>query len=279
MFRQILALLALPGPAVAGPDLAVLEAVRTLALTFGAEGGRVHLLHVVERNRSLFSPSGRAPASTPEGLAEALRALQADGIDVVAIAAAGRLTEEVERVVHEHKIDLVVVGRPGRGWGDHGLRVVRLSDAPVLVMPEGTTLRRGKAVIGMDFSHNALRAYAVARALFESTQPVAIVDPEGEQTDTETLRAQVQATWVSVAGPDPSPLQIEASPTPTEALLGAAHDADLLAVGSRGLTPLAAVLLGSTAEKLGARSTTPLLIYRDPGTHKGLLGSLFGGAG
>jgi nucleotide-binding universal stress UspA family protein len=63
---------------------------------------------------------------------------------------------------------------------------------------------------------------------------------------------------------------------PAEALLKASESADLLAVGSRGLTPLAAVLLGSTAEKLGARCPNPLLVYREAGTRRGLFSSLLG---
>jgi nucleotide-binding universal stress UspA family protein len=41
-------------------------------------------------------------------------------------------------------------------------------------------------------------------------------------------------------------------------------------VGSRGLTPLAAVLLGSTAERLGGRCRQPLLVDRPKGAHHGL---------
>ncbi len=280
MFRTILALLALPESGHVGPDNAVLDAVVALARSFGPQGGSVHLLHVRDRSRSFFS----APQPEPESLVTAALALhahnlKAEGIPAVARCRTGRLTEEVEHAVHELGVDLVVVGRPGRGWGDHGLRVVRLSDAPVLVMPEGTRLRRGRAVIGMDFSANALRAHAVASGFFESVCPVAVVDPEGEQTDVDTLRRHIEETWLSLAGPNPVALRIEASPRPADALLAVAREADLLAVGSRGLTPLAAVLLGSTAEKLGARSPLPLLVYRDPGTRKGLFASFMGAAG
>lgn len=275
MFKNLLALVALGD---AGPDLAVLEAVRTLASGFGPAGGRVHLLNVTERSRGFFGQGG-GPAPAPELLVATARALQADGIDATAVHVSGRLSEAVERVVHDEHVDLVIVGRPARGWGDHGLRVVRLSDAPVLVMPEGARLRRRKAVIGMDLSANALRAYAIARELFDEVVPIAVVDPEGEQADLDVLREQVRATWAKLAGAGAAELRVDASPKPAEALLAATTGADLLAVGSRGLTPLAAVLLGSTAEKLGARCGHPLLVYRDPGTRKGLLQSLMGAAG
>ncbi len=276
MFKQILALVALPeGTAQAGPDLAVLEGVRTLALAGAEPKAHVHLLHVVEQGRGLFDlPSRLRPP--PPSLDVAAHALAAEGIQVTALHAQGRLTEEVERIQREAKIELVVVGRPSRGWGDHGLRVVRLSDAPVLVMPEGSTLRSGVAVVGMDFSPNALRAYHLARSFFGEVRPVAVIDAEGEQDDVLALRTRIAAEWAALAGDDGCAIHITASTRPADALLEASADADMLAVGSRGLTPLAAVLLGSTAEKLGARCPCPLLVYRDPGTRRGLFESFLG---
>jgi nucleotide-binding universal stress UspA family protein len=276
MFKQILALVSLSPNA--GPDLAVLDAVRTLAAPLpGVPGGRVYLLHVQERPRSLFGRQGAPVQSgSPERLDEAARALSHEGIEVVVVHREGRLTEEVERIVHEEEVDLVVVGRPERGWGDHGLRVVRLSDAPVLVMPEGARLSRGAAVIGMDFSVNALRAYNRLRTFFAAVRPVAVVDPAGEQTDADALRQEVTATWHEKAGIAASAILVVESTHPAEALLKASESADLLAVGSRGLTPLAAVLLGSTAVKLGARCPNPLLVYREAGTRRGLFSSLLG---
>jgi nucleotide-binding universal stress UspA family protein len=276
MFKQILALVSL-SPNV-GPDLAVLDAVRSLAKPQpGQPGGRVYLLHVHERPRSLFGHrSAPVQTASPALLQEAAQALSAEGIEVVLIHCDGRLTEEVERIVHEEEIDLVIVGRPERGWGDHGLRVVRLSDAPVLVMPEGARLLRGSAVVGMDFSANALRAYNRLRTFFAAVRPVTVVDTAGEQADAEALRTNVIEIWHEKAGIAAAEITVVESTQPANALLHAAENADLLAVGSRGLTPLAAVLLGSTAEKLGARCPHPLLVYREAGTRRGFISSLMG---
>ncbi len=294
MFRQILALIAFPAgldnPVSEGPDLAVIEAVRALSLPGGPgshqPGGRVYLMHVRERSRGFFGAAAPSGGPLPQGLTATARALAHEGIEVVTHFCDGRLTEEVDRVVREEQIDVVVVGRPARGWGDHGLRVVRLADAPVLVMPEGTTLRRGTAVVGMDFSHNAVAAWAAARGFLTTVTAVAILDPEGEQANEKVLRAQVLETWRAavatlkasgtVAENANADLRIVASTRPADTLLLLAKGADLLAVGSRGLTPLAAVLLGSTAEKLGAKFPNPLLVFRDPGTRRGLFESFLG---
>jgi nucleotide-binding universal stress UspA family protein len=46
-------------------------------------------------------------------------------------------------------------------------------------------------------------------------------------------------------------------------------------MGSRGLTPLAAMLLGSSADRVAGRSPGPVLIVRKKGNHMGLLAGLF----
>jgi nucleotide-binding universal stress UspA family protein len=63
--------------------------------------------------------------------------------------------------------------------------------------------------------------------------------------------------------------------SPADALLAAAEGVDLLAVGSRGLSPLAAVFLGSTAERLAGKSPRPVLVVRRRGEARGLLGAIF----
>jgi nucleotide-binding universal stress UspA family protein len=50
--------------------------------------------------------------------------------------------------------------------------------------------------------------------------------------------------------------------------------ADAVAVGSHGRTRLAAVLMGSTAERIAVRATLPVLLVRDKAERLGLLDSL-----
>jgi nucleotide-binding universal stress UspA family protein len=69
-------------------------------------------------------------------------------------------------------------------------------------------------------------------------------------------------------------LTIVAGTEPSRTL--AAHAAGrLLVVGSRGLSRLAALLLGSTAEGLAGRSEGPVLIIRAKGEALGVLEGLF----
>ncbi|MFZ5480076.1 MAG: universal stress protein [Myxococcota bacterium] len=262
MVQQVAALLALDGR-----DEAVLGAVRAVARR--ARVGRVFLVHVVEAGE---------PDRGPGRLDAAARSLAADldGVEVIAEAAAGRTEEEVGRLVVREDLDLLVVGRRNEtGWGPHGLRVLRAADCPILVVPEGSRLGDREAVVGMDLSDGARAAMRVAAQLCARVRPVAVVDPSAEGADENELRAQVRQAWAHATEGQEAPAIEVVVGAPADALLAAAKGADLVAIGSRGLTPVAATLLGSTAERLGARAEAPVLVYRQKGEHRGLLRALF----
>lgn len=260
MYTQVLALVSLT--ARSGADRAVIDAARTLALgPDGQPGGRVHLLHVVEPRGARGRRS--APVDAPL-LHEAAAALAAEGVEVVVEVRAGRVPEVLARVVDDEEIDVVVLGRDAAGWGDHGRRALRAATVPVLVMPEGTTLGRGRVVVGMDLSASALRAWSHVQPWFAAAQPVAVVDARGEQADAAAVRTELEGAWHAAVGMAAPALHVVRASRPADALLDAAAGADLLVVGSRGLSPLAAALLGSTAESLAQRSPVPLLVQRDP---------------
>lgn len=287
---RILGLLHLDG--AEGPserDRAVLDALRTLARHGGVE--QVSLLHVTEAGRRLpFLPdNANASAERPALLDRIATELDATLVDtrVVAFAARGRIIEEIARVAERDGCDLVVLAR-GRAeggatrWGEHGPRILRLADAPVLVIPEGTTLALEHAVVGMDLSPNAMNALRTAISLCTRVEALAVVDAAGEglgPNELGAVEAEMRAAYLEHAaaalGDVPAPpLRILDAANPADALL--ATRADLLVIGSRGLTPLAAVLLGSTAERLGGRCEAPLLVWRTRGQQKGLFSALFG---
>ena len=287
---RILGLLHLDGAeGPSGRDQAVLDALRSLALRGGVE--QVSLLHVTEAGRRLpFRPDAAGEqAAHPAILDRIATALDAALPDtrVVAFAARGRIIEEVARINERDGCDLVVLAR-GRAeggatrWGEHGPRILRLADAPVLVIPEGTALVLDHAVVGMDLSPNAMAALAAATGLCPRVEALAVVDAAGEGLAAAELgavqsemRAQYQRRAADTVGDTPPPpLRILDAANPADALLKT--QADLLVIGSRGLTPLAAVLLGSTAERLGGRCESPLLVWRTRGQQKGLFSALFG---
>jgi nucleotide-binding universal stress UspA family protein len=259
-------------------DDTVLEVVRSLGAAGDVE--RVVLLHVAETGRAWV---GRAPPPPPRPAALDLLVADLDAalasVEVVGRFVNGRGIDEIARVAGAEAADLLVVGRaaappPGAGWAEHGQRILRLADTSVLVVPEGAAATLRSAVVGMDFSESAVHALKLAVRLCERVRACAVVDRFTEGGG-EDLHAVTRAAWAEVLGEGPRPeLVVVDAASPADALLGMG-DADLLVVGSRGLTPLAAVLLGSTAERLGAACVSPLLVVRRKGEHQGLFSTLF----
>lgn len=302
---RVLALLHLDGTDGPGErDRTVLAALRALAAHGGIE--QVCLLHVIETGRRLPFRTEIPRRDIDDGRPALFDHIAADldaalpDTRVVAFGARGRVIEEIARINEREGCDLVVLarGRTETGvarWGDHGLRILRLADAAVLVLPEGVPLILDRAVVGMDLSPHAMTALAVATTLCSRVEALAVLDAAGEGLHTETLgavEAEMREAYTRQAlaalralAPGPSkggedlpapPLRVLDAANPADALLSAGADADLLVVGSRGLTPLAAVLLGSTAERLGGRCERPLLVWRTRGQQQGLFEALFG---
>lgn len=149
----------------------------------------------------------------------------------------------------------------------------------MLVVPaDAIDLRLRRAAVGMDLSAAALDALALAGALCESVEAFAVLSPEDAHADAAALRegvaARLRAALAERGLPD-VPLRTVVGGSPADALLAAEDAFDLLAVGSRGLSPLATVFLGSTAERLAGRSDRPVLVVRRRGEARGLLGALF----
>lgn len=277
-------------------DGALLDAVVAIGERTRLE--RVWLIHASEK-AGAFAAFG-APSTVPPPAALEERAARLRGrlpdVDVSTAATSGRAAEEITRISEAEGLDLVVFGRApsdaGRpAWGSRGLRILRTSDCPVLIVPNGTVVRFRSAVVGMDLSPNALGALALAVALCEQVRVVAVVDASDEPVDSadpesvrdllgapirEQYEAAAREAVARVRAEAWTPPEIEVVPaaSPADALLSAAKDADLVAIGSRGLTPIAAVLLGSTAERLGGRCAQPLLVVRNRGENRGIFGGL-----
>lgn len=286
MYEQVLIPLALDER-----DLTLIEAGHALVARRAVR--RVCLVHVSERARP--QPGRTSPAVLrPQAFEVAVEAFasRVRGVEVVGMHLQGRAVDEVVRVYAREGIDLLLVGRdraerPGAAWGDHGLRLLRLTDGPVLVVPDGAALSFGEAVVGVDFSELAMEALARATEVFDRVRAVAVVDREGEGLDEVAFaeqRAVMKAHYEAAArvaalgGRSAPPLEVMEAGSPADALLVASMGAGVMVVGSRGLTPLAAVLLGSTAERLGGRCERPLLVHRRKGAQQGVFQTLFRGA-
>ncbi|MES2640472.1 MAG: universal stress protein [Myxococcota bacterium] len=248
-------------------DDAVLGAVSALAARRACD---VTLLHVLARDRTDTPPAVDACAARL-GVPAAVRVVR------------GAVDEAAATVLAELDADLLVVGRSAAeegasAWGPHGRALLRAAGCPVLIVPVGASLGFGRVAVGMDLSASALDTLAFVGGLFDSVVCVVALDPEGDERDAAALEANVRAAVTARDLPMPA-IVARAGAAPADVLLAVASEPPevaLIAVGTRGLSPLAVAFLGSTAERLAGRSARPVLVVRRRGESRGLLGALFG---
>ena len=201
-----------------------LVAVWDTAPVLGGTGTRVppYLDEDVQRERA-------------EGSLEAARAAVAGLDDATAVAVRGTSWEELLREAERGRHTLVAVGSRGAGRlrgilaGSTATALVHRARCSVLVArpaPDGFPRR---VVVGLDGSAGAAAASAAAQRLVERF------------------------------GCDLLP--VENAPDPIRMLVAAAADADLIVVGSRGLTGVRA--LGSVAERVSHGAHCSTLVVRD----------------
>lgn len=245
-------------------DDSVLAAVRALAARRATE---VTLLHVEGRGRV-------GAASCIDAAAARL------GVPAAVLLVSGEVDSAAEGVLLDLRADLLLVGRSAAvegaaAWGPHGRALLRVAGCPVLVVPVGSVPAFGRAALGMDLSPSALDALGLARALFDEVRAVAVLAPDdAEGAAINSLEARFHEA-LDARGLPRSPLLGRVGGSPADVLLALASEVDVLVVGSRGLSPLATVFLGSTAERLAGRNHGPVLVVRRRGETRGLFGALF----
>jgi nucleotide-binding universal stress UspA family protein len=186
--------------------------------------------------------------------------------------------------------EVVVVGRRGLGSAASALlgsvsnRLTIQARCPVVVVGEGEHPTTGPVVVGVDgseFGTHALR-YALAEAAVRDTSVRAVAaydvphlafrgdlellarmraEVEAEAADT-IARAldEVQATAPSSVNVD----QVAVEGRAAEAILGHAHDAQLIVVGSHGKGLVRRVLLGSVSRQVLNDADRPVAVVDLP---------------
>jgi len=181
----------------------------------------------------------------------------------------------------EVRADLVALGTRGRSGLGHVLlgsvaeRVARLAPCPVLTVhaevASPAPLR--KLLVPTDFSRPAERALQLARTLVEpgGTLVLAhaippVLGPGDAPLPDPSSEAWARDEFAKLAPAlDGVPAELDLRfGAPDTAVLAAAeaHRVDLIAMGTRGRTGLAHVLLGSVAERVIRRSPLPVVTAR-----------------
>lgn len=233
------------------------------------------------------------PPPRPPELDEAVTRLAAalPGIEVEGVVRAGPPEYVLAQLVDEFAVDLFIMGRnPAQGttpgWGSASRKLLRLTTCSALVIPRGAALDLSSVVVGLDFSQYSTMALAVACQVSSHVKAIYQFDakvPAAGGMKEEPFRQQVEQRAREHLDKDILPwlprgaapeLIIHPGGKVAEALFEHAGTKPII-MGSRGLTPLAAMLLGSSADRVAGRSPGPVLIVRKKGNHMGLLAGLF----
>jgi nucleotide-binding universal stress UspA family protein len=101
-------------------------------------------------------------------------------------------------------------------------------------------------------------------ALFAWQVPFLSFPGAFEREQLETMAKEFLVETVSAVAPRPAvPLRtVVAEGDPTQSLIEAAKGADLLALGTRGHSPVAGLLLGSVCQAVAAVSSCPVVLVK-----------------
>ncbi len=179
--------------------------------------------------------------------------------------------------------DLVVVGTDrtadvhGEGFGVVNLQLALMSKCPVAVIPTYVAPQAFGVVVGIDGSANSLAAADLAATEAEALgQDLTVVYAPGRHhglgavSQDETHGQAVLEQAVAGLRTQHQNLAIMGSfagdQEPVEALTRAGQTAQLLVVGSRGMSSVKHAIMGSVTSNLLARVPCPLVITRPVGT-------------
>jgi nucleotide-binding universal stress UspA family protein len=280
-------------------DTTVLAAVRALTPSAGIE--RLLVAHVYAQDpfppwvdpATPAAPLPERPAALDAALEGLIAALP--NVEVVGLHAVGSPAEELQRIIASEDVDLLVIGRNGAsngkpGWGPSGRQLIRGVTCSVFVVPVTAQLNLSHATVGLDFSERSIEALQVASGIahnavgvYRHEQPeraarVQSPEADGSPTSVTTVRDKALAHFEAEVVPQfegrttPS-LWVGSGASATDALLEHAKGG-LIVVGSRGLSRLATVLLGSTAESVAGLAAGPVLIVRRKGESRSLVAGL-----
>lgn len=225
---------------------------------------------------------------------EARATLARRGFDVETDVVIGNPKDEISRIAGEWNADLVVLGARGLGrikrflLGSVSLAVARRVSCPVLVV-KGRARKLGSVLVGIDGSEDSFQALRFLLSLPLARQTklrlLSVVEPIRYPTSAPgAVRGHLARMLKEVENErrgelekvlDKAAAKLEGSLTrvtrstptgnPADVIVevAAAHDADLVVVGARGLGGVTRLLLGSVSEKVLGYARCPVLIVKE----------------
>ena len=231
-------------------------------------------------------------AEEAESLFASVRALLGDTkLNIEMHYAVGSPAEEIVKEADLVDADLIIMGIRGHSavssflFGSVSNAVLAHTHRPILMLrdklPEGTSLLRiGIACDGSEYGERAVYFVLKNRALFGSetryellnaglSSMASMMSSPTAAADMVKLRGQhfdaVMAALMpkfEAEGIKPRPVRLDGNPGEVIADYAENTPLDLLLMGSHGYGNLRSALMGSTAQKIAANSSVPLLIIR-----------------
>lgn len=209
--------------------------------------------------------------------------------ETVCEVAAGHPLEELRHQAQQQDIDLILVGKKGGEQDTSTLpvKLVRKAPCSVLIVPSDMSPQVTRMLVPVDFSGPAAdamevalrvgRAMGVTSVLCQHVYAIPMWYPgPGSGKTYERFAADMkwhvqQAYQAFLARFDLHDLAVQSVLTlhtkPAEAIKEVAktHGVDLIVMGARGKSTVAAVLLGSVVEKVIRTTHLPLLVVKRHG--------------
>lgn len=212
------------------------------------------------------------------------------GIRIQTLVEDGSLLDEMLDLTRTTEADLILVGQ-GSHDGAFAEHLARKAPCSVVILPPDAALSVERVLVPVDFSKHAADAVDVAVAFAEAAglSEVHLLHVYGtpgkverfHENSTYTLRRRAEEAAerfvadLDLRGLEPVlhfALGLDVPETIGKTVQQV--EADLLVVGARGRTPGAALLMGSVAEALVRRVTTPLVAVKKKGVTLKLLDAL-----
>jgi len=194
------------------------------------------------------------------------------------VVRSGPVVEAIEAASRELRTDLLVVGARGRGAlarlfvGSVAQALLGRVACPVVVArpPVGAPLRVVLAVDGSPHGLEAARRLAAYPLAAEACVTVAAVAPAADSRGRSTagVNAAEAAEILEAAGHTAGVVVRAGHPGREIVALAGAVDADLVAVGSRGLGGAQGFLLGSVSRHVVSHAPCSVLVAPPPGTRE-----------
>ncbi len=200
----------------------------------------------------------------------------------------GNRDDELLRLAVDSSTDLILLGHTRSNTGRRSLarRLAMKAPCSIWLVPDGSPVKLDRIIAAVDFSPASAHALSLATSIAERRgldscevlhvyfdTSLAGVDeyrPGIREREKETFAKFVQD--LELHGVKVKP-RFEESPNVSHAIARAAAEdrADLVVMGTRGMTPSASILLGSQSEHTLMETQVPVLAVKRKGERRGFL--------